>query len=312
MKKPVVLMLIILLTFTATAFAQSDIAAVLIVDSTPVEVQRVNTIEWLSVNVEAIVGVGDQIRTGSGGTATITFFADGVQTGLEPETLYRIDEFNGDDSMFNLSVSVLAGQTRQRIDRALEGGSSYDVNVPGVSLVARGTDFRVRVEENGRSSLLVAEGTVDATASLTSSVPPLFGLRSAPDGTLSDVVAATTFAELDAAIDGCPATVTTTDDVRLNVRLGPDTAFERVGTVAAEDIAIIKGVAGNTDWYRIDFRGGFGWVLSSTATIDNACAGLRRFSTDVGPEDTSLYEFMGDPLDMDSASPASATEEPAG
>ncbi|MEO1440629.1 MAG: FecR domain-containing protein, partial [Chloroflexota bacterium] len=308
----IILMIFVMLAFTATALAQTDIAAVLTVESAPVEVQRVNTAQWLPVNVEAIVGVGDQIRTLESGEATITFFADGVQTTLEPETTYRIDVFNGDSDTFNLSVSVLAGQTRQRIDRALDAGSNYDVNTPGANLVARGTAFQVRVEPDGRSAMLVSEGAVEAGADTeTATVQPTFGIRSEASGTLSDVVSATTFEQLDAAIDGCAATVTTPDDVSLNVRLGPNTDFDRVGTIAAEDITVIKGVAGNQDWYRIDFDGGFGWILSSTATIDSACPGLREFDPSFGPEDASLFGTGSAPIESESP-PSTATEEATG
>jgi hypothetical protein len=244
--------------FSAVSAQESDLAAVLEVLEGSVEVNRVNTAQWLPVRVEAIVGVGDRIRTDSTGTARITYFA------------------------------------------ALDASSSYLITTPGMSLAARGTRFAVRVEESGRSAMLVSEGLVEAgKAGISSDVPPSFGIRAPVDEPLSDVVRATSFEELDAALDGCVATVTTPDDVSLNVRLAPDVNAPRVGVVGAADVTRFVGVTQSGGWFRIDFRGGFGWILSSAAVVATDCAGLRIFPDDPGAEDVSLYESLGNPVSLD-------------
>jgi uncharacterized protein YraI len=291
-------------------FAQDDLAAVMTVLDAGVEVQRVNTQQWIPVSIEAIVGVGDTIRTDDSGRALVTFFADGVETELEPNTTYRIDTFSGNDEQFTLTVEVLIGQTKQRLDRVLDAGSSYDVITPGASLVARGTVFDVRVEDDGRSGMIVSEGVVEATADdATSDVPDGFGVRADAGGELSDVVAATTFDQLDAALDGCTVALTTVDDVRINVRTGASTSFPTVGSVSAEEVTLAYGTVEGESWYRIAFRGGFGWILSSTATLQGECAGLRVFETGTGPEDASLYEFLGDPVSADDLTAPEATSD---
>lgn len=287
---------------------QNELAATLEVLETGVEVQRVNTVNWIAVNVEAIVGVGDLIRTDATGYARITFFADGVDTELLPNTTYRIQQFAGNDDQFTIEAEVLVGQTVQRLNRLLNSGSSYDINTPTMSLAARGTQFAIRVEEAGRSAMLVSEGTVAAANDESSaSVPPEFGIRAAD--TLSDVVRAATFEELDAALDGCAAAVTTPDDLSVNVRLGAGTDFPRIGTVAASDITLFRGITESGGWYRIDFRGGFGWVLSSSARIVGACAGLRVFPDHYGPEDAALYASVGDPVDLNQLALPEVTPE---
>jgi hypothetical protein len=304
MRKPypalVLIGLCVLLVMQPTLFAQSELAATLEVLSGGVEVQRVNTEQWIPVQVEAIVGVGDRIRTDGSGRANIVYFADGTETEILPDTEYSIDTFEGTEEAFNLSVSVLGGQTIQRLNRLLDASSSYDVNTPGMQLVARGTEFRVRVEDSGRGAMLVSEGNVDANAEGDSAnVPTSFGIRSAEGEELSDVVQASTFEALDSALDGCAMEVTTEDDVRLNVRIGPAVGFSRVGTLAADEITLAMGIMESGDWYRIDFRGGFGWILSSTAVVEESCSGLRTFPVDYGPEDVSLYDSLGDDIDMD-------------
>ncbi|MCU0497207.1 MAG: FecR domain-containing protein [Anaerolineae bacterium] len=279
------LMIVLIFTFSflVTQAQSNDLAATLEVLDAGVEVQRVNTANWIPVQVEAIVGVGDLIRTDATGRARITFFSDGIDTELTPDTEYRIVRFESTgESSFNLSVEVIAGQTIQRIGRALDANSNYDVSTPAMSLTARGTAFTIRVEDSGRSGMLVTEGEVEATGEeeTTAQVPAQFGIRGGVNGTLSDVVRAATFDELDSALDGCSATVTTLDDVSINIRQGPNREAEVIGLISAEDINRFFGVTESGSWYRITFEGGFGWILSSTAVIEEGCPGLRQFTDD--------------------------------
>jgi len=295
--------LLVLCVFTlsySTVGAQDELAAVLEVRSGGVEVQRVNTQQWIPVRVEAIVGVGDTIRTDGRGRARVIFFADGTDTDLLPDTEYRIEKFQGNDQAFQLTVSVLAGQTVQRLNRLVDANSSYDINTPGMELVARGTIFRVRVEDSGRAAMLVDQGLVAATADgAEAEVANGLGVRSAVNESLSDVVKASTFEQLDAALDGCRVEVTTADDVRLNVRIAPNLQAPRVGTIGADEIEKFIGVVESGDWYRIDFNGGFGWVLASKVRITEAgCAGLRSFPNNHGPEDATRYESLGEEIEL--------------
>lgn len=300
----------VLLLTSMLVSAQNELAATLEVLNPGVEVQRFNTSNPIAVQVEAIVGVGDIIRTNETGQARITFFADGTDATLEPNTEYRIVKFEGNDEDFQLTVEALAGQTTHRLNRALGASSSYDVQTPSMTLAARGTVFTIRVEENGRAAMLVREGTVDAKAADNNAdVPPDFGIRASVAGPLSDVVRATNFAELDAALDGCDVTVTTPDDVRLNVRIGPAVAQPRVGTIAADEISTFLGISESGSWYRIAFRGGFGWILSSSRDINADCAGLRVFA-DTQVENVELYELIGDPIEIEAPSLPEATSEP--
>jgi len=304
--------MVALLLSTFMVSAQNEFAAVLEVLTPGVEVQRVNTANPIAVSIEAIVGVGDIIRTDETGEARITFFADGTDVTIEPESEYRIIEFEGDDEDFQLTVEVIVGQTVHRLGRTLGTDSAYEIDTPGMTLSARGTEFAIRVEESGRSAMLVTEGDVDAaTDDSNANVPAEFGIRAELGQPLSDVIRASSFDELYAGLDGCTASVTTTDDVSLNVRLGPDLAQARIGTIAAEDIIHFFGVNEGGTWYRVEFRGGFAWILSSSATISSDCAGLRTFpSSQV--EDINLYEELGDPIDMDDLDmpEPEATEEP--
>jgi hypothetical protein len=275
-----VLLTVVSSTLAQDTQTQNELAATLEVLSAGVEMQRVNTVNWIPLRVEAVVGVGDTLRTDATGRARITFFADGTDTELLPNTEYRINAFSGDESAFRISAEVILGQTAQRLSRLLDANSSYDITTPAMSLVARGTQFAIRVEDGGRSAMLVQEGDVNADAAAvesSASVPPGFGVRTAVGEAVSDVVAARTFAELDAALDGCSVTLTTTDDVSLNVRDGASVDQPRIGFVEARAVTTTFGTTESGGWYRIRFGDGFGWVLSSSAEVVEDCAGLRVF-----------------------------------
>lgn len=295
------LLITLLLSFVVTA--QNEFAATLEVLNAGVEVQRVNTANFISVSVEAIVGVGDTIRTDETGSARVTFFADGTDVTLDPNTEYRIVEFQGDEEDFQLTVEVLVGQTTHRLNRVLGANSSYDVETPGMTLAAQGTVFEIRVEDSGRSGMLVSEGMVDAeTDDGSADVPSEFGIRSAVDEPLSDVVRASSFEELDSALDGCSVSVTTVDDVSINVRVAPSLEQERIGIISASDIDTFYGVSETGQWYRIMFEDDFGWILSSSASVDSSCAGLRVF-------ENASFEDINNTEDAPSAE---ATQEAGG
>lgn len=289
MRRFLLLLVFLIFAGNSISFAQMNLAATMEVLDPTVMVQRVDTANAIEVKVEAIVGVGDTITTGESGRARITFFSDGTSTELEPNTSYRIEEFSEEGESFTLKVTVIAGQTIQQLGRILDSNSAYEVETPGMTMSARGTVFAIRVEDTGRSAMLVSEGTVDASNQDESAeVPTDFGIRAEQGGALSDVIKASTFEQLDAGLDGCPIAVTTPDDVSINLRLGPSLDAPLVGYISASEITVAMGTNSSGDWYRIHFGDSFAWFLSSTASVESDCAGLREFP-DTYSEDSSSY-----------------------
>lgn len=289
--------LLLLVTYAplvAQVSAQDDLVAALEVLNAGVEVKRIDTVNWVPVRVETLIGPGDVIRTDDTGRARITFFTDGAQVDLEPGTEYRIVEFSGNEEEFTLTVEVLVGITRQQFERLVGQGSSYKVITPGAEMTVRGTDFSIRVEGDGRSSVLTHTGLVEAAdAGEAAEVPPDYGLRAAVGARLSDVVPATTFEELDFALDGCPGSFTTDADVNLNVRLGPGIQFDRVGTIPPPNITNIIGVNESGGWYRIPFREGYGWVNSVAMAVDLDPVCALAVYPDNRIEDITRYALVG-------------------
>jgi uncharacterized protein YraI len=295
----ILLLVVIFAALIGPVHAQSDeLVASLDVLAAGVQVKRIDTANWVSIKVETLIGEGDSVRTDGTGRARITFFEDGTSTDLDPNTEYQIVTFRGSEESFSLSVEILAGVTRQQFGRLVDSGSTYELETPGATMTVRGTDFAVRVENSGRSSVLTYDGLVDAaatTGSTTADVPPGFGVRVAVGEALSDVVPASTFDELDAALDGCPGAFETDADVRLNVRLGPEMSFQQVGTISPADIDNLIGISASGSWYRIPFRGGYGWVSAASMNVEvgAACAGLPEYP-DTRTEDPARYVLIGD------------------
>ncbi|MCC6612425.1 MAG: FecR domain-containing protein [Anaerolineae bacterium] len=296
----VCLMIVILMPGFGALAQPQGLAATLEVLAAGVEVRRVDTSNWISVAVESIVGAGDTIRTDDTGRARITFFADGTDVELSPNTEFEVTHFQGTDDAFTIELEVFAGETLQRIGRALGADSRYEVQTPVMTLAARGTVFAIRSEGAERTGMLVLEGTVGAShADESEQVPEAHGVRADDETGLSDVVRASSFAELDAALDGCAVSVAYDDDVSFNVRVQPSGDAPRVGTLLPSEIERVYGVTASGGWYRVGFRDAYGWIRSSALAVEGGCAGLRVFDDDTPPEDAALYSSLGDAVTLD-------------
>ncbi len=286
------------------ARADAQLVASLDVLGPSVTMRRAGTEAFVNISKETLVGVGDTVRTSPTARARITFFANGTDTEVQPSSEIHIDDFSGTEDKFTISLTVVLGQTTQRIAKLLDSNSSYTINSTGLELAVRGTSFDVRVEPSGRSALIVKTGAVATKNSGTpptainrapaanAEVGPGFGVRAEAGKGLSDVVRASSFAQLDSALDGCGSLISTAGDVRLNVRTGPGLSFARIGQLENNFRQGVLGVTETTKWYRVVFKGGFGWVFAPALKLDATCPGLRKFPDTFGPEDTALYQGL--------------------
>ena len=264
---------------TPTAQAQDELVATLEVFNAGVEIKRAGTDLWLPVSIESLVGQGDSIRTDETGEALITFFNDGTFSELDPESEIVITEFVGDDEDFSLTLEILRGITHQQFEKLLDknANSSYQVVTPGITMTVRGTVFAVRVEETGRSALITTDGLVSANKT---PVEVGFGVRAESDGALSDVVPATNFDELDAALDGCAANKALSGDILFVVRRAPSTDSQIITTLTPDEIQEAFGVSEDEAWYRIPIDNPlfeYGWVSADLIELGGNCSMLREF-----------------------------------
>ncbi|MBK8137302.1 MAG: hypothetical protein IPK52_16000 [Chloroflexi bacterium] len=80
----------------------------------------------------------------------------------------------------------------------------------------------------------------------------------------------------------------------------------RVGN-GRQRITLVYGEVAAAGWYRIAFRGGFGWILASQPRL-LASAQVSVVSMPLTWRDPALYEFVGDPLEIE-MSPTTVPED---
>ena len=100
---------------------------------------------------------------------------------------------------------------------------------------------------------------------------------------------ATNFAELDSSLDGCMGVISTLYDFRLNVRLGPSLQFARIGSLDTDIRIKLLGTTTAGEWFRIDFKGSYGWIYAPAVVIEPGCIKLREFPDDYAGEDPNSY-----------------------
>lgn len=305
-----ILVLIALLASTITASHMNDYrvsaqggerAARLRVTQRGVEVQRVNTSAFVRVQRETLVGVGDRVRSGDG-RGVLSFASNLLTVDLLAGAEVLIQRYEGEPAQTTLDVTVTAGFVRVRARQPLTEAQRVTVQTPAftVRLIRGITAFRI--ETIRRSSVIVAvdsQATVTSdTAAATVDVPAFYGVRAEPQQALSDVVVADSFEKLDAALDGCPSRIVLKDDVRLNVRLGASLDFPRIGGIDTNTPIQAMGVAASGGWYRIRYKGGFGWIRVPGLPFSTGCAGLRIFANGYGPEDVTLFADLTENISL--------------
>ncbi|MBX3058463.1 MAG: FecR domain-containing protein [Anaerolineae bacterium] len=119
--------------------------------------------EWTAVTANTHLAAGAHIRTGSLSSAALTFY-DGSQAHLGPNAELSLDEVHALQPAEGFRTVVMtqwAGVSDHTVQIRNDGGSRYEVKTPTGSGLARGTQFRVHVQPDGRASYTVTEGKVD-------------------------------------------------------------------------------------------------------------------------------------------------------
>ena len=93
----------------------------------------------------------------------------------------------------------------------------------------------------------------------------------------------TALADEEITVTELSATGEITSDV--NVRKGPGTDYEKIGTVRAGDTVTVTGQS-HDGWYRIEFQGTEGFVYGQYMTIVTTAAGPENTETVEGQQET--------------------------
>jgi uncharacterized protein YkwD len=268
-KKYLIALSVVLLLLSGIAYAQTQLVAFLSTDTPGVEMKREGTEQWVPINVESVVGIGDIIRTGATGSATIRFFDENSSVTLSPNTMIRIERLLEVGEGYSVAYVVLQGSTEQILASDEEKPASYEVITGGLSLVTRGGQFGVWVNEDGATDVITQAGSVytQAGAQLLE-IPASNALRATGDGELSDVIPADSIERLRASLDGVPASFAFDGDILLNVRQGPSRSATSLGTIAPDAITLVLGVSEDGRWFRIRHEDGFGWISGQSLDVE--------------------------------------------
>lgn len=110
------------------------------------------------------------------------------------------------------------------------------------------------------------------TATVTDTVTETDRVTETPEATATAPVSptATPTEEPTAEPPETPAAPQVTAGNNINVRAGPGTDFDIVGSLAADESAVVTGQNEAGDWWQIDLDGDSGWVLGALVTAENA------------------------------------------
>lgn len=124
-----------------------------------------------------MLGVGDRVRTGSGGAALITYF-DGSTVRLEPdsEVVIEVMQINSTGRVIVLMIQT-AGRAWYTIASALSPSSRYEVRTTATAAVVRaGSTVQVDVASSEETTVVALEAPVEtapAPATVIAAVSPV-------------------------------------------------------------------------------------------------------------------------------------------
>jgi hypothetical protein len=264
----------------APAYAQADEqAAALTIVYPGVEILRAGTAVWRGLRVGALspVGPGDRIRTGRYGRAFLDY-GERDRALLLPNTEYDFIAYDDAGVRARLNGRLVFDGTRVQV--------RFTAADEAVTVEAADGQFAIQ----SQPSPIAIDGVAGADTIVTHVVTAcgranaqIGGTRIALSGGDGLRVAGEqvdtvrlplpfSFAAIDAALFGCPATVAARGELNLNVRIGPSFDYTAVGDVENGTPIALLAVSPNGERYRIQYLSSFGWVLATG--VQTACTDL--------------------------------------
>ncbi|NWF67564.1 MAG: SH3 domain-containing protein [Chloroflexi bacterium] len=255
-----------------------------------VELRRVNTAAWLPLTRGAVMpfGPGDALRTDGRGRALLIF---GEETAvlLLPQSTYVMDALSTHDAGLRLVVTL----DGQMIQRTAPDITAFLLNTPAAAISQAATLFGVWAQGADYTIATSAEGTARITAAETTlDIPPGSGARAfrGEPPSVTAFSAPWNAARLIGQLDGCPGSVRTTQDLNLNVRVGPGFASTVIGNLPPETEIRLMGVNASGNWYRVQALSGFAWVRSSLVETD--CQNLPVLPGSTVENNVEVYDVQ--------------------
>jgi hypothetical protein len=128
------------------------------------QVQAYPEAAWQNLARGQVLRPGYRIRTGNPSSVTIRFF-DGGTTSLGPNTELLMEELGKrrDGSSATIVLEQPYGLSQNRVESAPETAMVFEIRTPSASVVAKGTGFKVRVDLDYSTSVVVLDGAVTVT-----------------------------------------------------------------------------------------------------------------------------------------------------
>jgi hypothetical protein len=129
-----------------------------------VEIQKYQTVAWVSGSDGATLVAGDKLRTTADSQALLTFF-EGSTLKVGPESVIEIQQISqSQPGQTTIILKQLVGTTWSRVVHMADPGSRYEIVTPASYALVRGTEFETEVDEKGVTTLQVSQGTVAVQA----------------------------------------------------------------------------------------------------------------------------------------------------
>jgi len=123
-------------------------------------VKKKGSTAWSTATAGMKLEIGDQLKTGSDGSALIVFFEGSVmEVGASSEI--QINEMAlASTGSTSISLKQLVGSSVNRVQKLVDSSSKYEVETPAGTAVVRGTIFTVIVEGDGFTIVRSEEGEI--------------------------------------------------------------------------------------------------------------------------------------------------------
>jgi hypothetical protein len=225
--------------------------------------------------------MGEILRTDATGNALITWFYDGTETALGPDSMLKLNEFTGASfNEFVINLELQQGHVVAALGdiASTSENAAWILTTPAFQIHPLSGQFETMVDDEGATTLIVIRGQVEYRTGEDDSRLIDAGqyLTAAPDnapGDPQELSADGTTINLDGL---CTATTRT----NLNVRQAPNEDSRRLGGARTGQVFWVRsGTEGNLwlqIYYRID-NYDYGWVYGPALTLDDStCADLIR------------------------------------
>ncbi len=148
----------VILPAAASAQGAGNIALVLkVFDSKQLAIQRAEG-DQLAGSIGDLLSHGDQVITSNDTRAAVRFTDDGSIIRMNPDTQLLV-RAEGDRTALRKTLQIDFGEMWAKIQK--REGAEYRIETPTAVAAVKGTEFFVRVEADGSTTIITTEGVLD-------------------------------------------------------------------------------------------------------------------------------------------------------